>query len=149
MNDDQYKVVVVDNIVGVDIAVASVDAVGIDGCIKNDDVHKVVVVFDDILGVAVAVVHIVGYTDNDDRYMVVADLDNNAVAVVVVGFVVAVDVDNISGYDLLLEVWESLFCKFQKPVPQASAGERVFPLYSFTMWRCDENKGKYKIVNYS
>ena len=127
MNDDQYKVVVVvDNIVVVDIAV------GIDGCIENDDVHKVVIVFDDILGVAVAVVHFVGYIDNDDQYMVVASLDNNAVAVV--GFVVAVDVDNISGYDLLLEVWESLFCKFQKPVPQASAGERVFPLYSFTMW---------------
>ena len=102
MNDDEYKVVVVvDNIVGVDIAVA-VDVVGIDGCIENDD-----------------------------RYMVVVALDN--IAVVVVGFVVAVDVDNISGYDLLLVVWESLFCKFQKQVPRASAGERVFPLYSFTM----------------
>ena len=146
MNDDQYKVVVVvDNNVGADIAVASVDAVGIDGCIENDDVHRVIV-FDDIFGVAVAVV--VGYIDNDDQYMVVVAVDN-AVAVVVVGFVVVVDVDNISGYDLLLEVWESLFCKFQKPVPQASAGETFFPLYSFTMWLCDENKGKCKIVNYS
>ena len=135
----QNVVVFADNIVGVDIAVASVDVVGIDGCIENDDVHKVVI-YDDILGVAVAAFHFVGYIDNDDQYMVVASLDNNAVAVVVVGFVVAVDVDNISGYDLMLEVWESLFCKFQKPVPQASAGERVFPLYSFTMWRCDENK---------
>ena len=133
MNDDQYKVVVVvDNNVGADIAVASVDAVGIDGCIENDDVHKVVIVFDDILGVAAAAFHFVGYIDNDDQYMVVVAVDNNAV--VVVGFVVAVDVDNISGYDLLLEVWESLFCKFQKPVPQASAGETFFPLYSFTMW---------------
>ena len=118
MNDDQCKVVVADNNVGVDIAVAAVEVVGIDGCI-----------------------------DNDDQYMVVVAVDN--IVVVVVGFVVAVDVDNISGYDLMLEVWESLFCKFQKPVPQASAGERVFPLYSFTMWRCDENKGKYKIVKYS
>ena len=101
MNDDQCKVVVADNNVGVDIAVAAVEVVGIDGCI-----------------------------DNDDQYMVVAALDNNAVAVVVVGIVVAVDVDNISDYDLMLEVWESLFCKFQKPVPRASAGERVFPLYS-------------------
>ena len=96
---------------------------------------------------SVSAFHFVGYIENDDQYMVVASLDNNAVAVV--GFVVAVDVDNISGYDLLLVVLESLFCKFQKPVPQASAGETFFPLYSFTMWRCDENKGKYKIVNYS
>ena len=130
MNDD--KVVVVDNIVGIDIAVASVDVVGIDGCKESDDQCMVVVVLDDILEVAVAVVHFVGYIDNDDQYMVVASLDNNAV--VVVGFVVAVDVDNISDYDLLLVVLESLFCKFQKPVPQASAGETFFPLYSFTMW---------------
>ena len=103
MNDDEYKVVVVvDNIVGVDIAVASVDVVGIDGCIENDD-----------------------------QYMVVVALDN--IAVVVVGFVVAVDVDNISDHDLLLVVLESLFCRFQKPVPRASAGERVLPLYNFAM----------------
>ena len=133
MNDDEYKVVVVDNIVGVDIAVASVDVAGIDCCIENDDVHKVVIVLYDILGVAVAAFHFVGYIDNDDQYMVVAALDNNAVAVVVVGFVVAVDVDNISDYDLLLVVLESLFCKFQKPVPRASAGERVFPLYNFAI----------------
>ena len=102
MNDDEYKVVVVvDNIVGVDIAVA-VDVVGIDGCIENDD-----------------------------QYMVVVALDN--IAVVVVGFVVAVDVDNISDHDLLLVVLESLFCRFQKPVPRASAGERVLPLYNFAM----------------
>ena len=105
MNDDEYKVVVVvDNIVGVDIAVASVDVVGIDGCIENDD-----------------------------RYMVVVALGNNAVVVVVVGIVVAVDVDNISDYDLLLVVFESQFYKFQKQVPQASTGERVLPLYSFAM----------------
>ena len=57
MNDDQCKVVVADNNVGVDIAVAAVEVVGIDGCI-----------------------------DNDDQYMVVASLDNNAA--VVLGFVV-------------------------------------------------------------
>ena len=61
MNDDEYKVVVVvDNIVGVDIAVASVDVAGIDCCIENDDVHKVVIVLYDILGVAVAAFHFVG-----------------------------------------------------------------------------------------
>ena len=70
---------------------------------------------------------------NDDQYMVVAALDNNAVAVVVVGFVVAVDVDNISGYDLLLVEWESLFCRFHMQVPRASAEERVLPLYNFAM----------------
>ena len=100
----------------------------------NDDEYKVVVDVDnivvaDIAVASVAVVGIDGYIENDDRYMVVVALDN--IAVVVVGFVVVVD--NISGYVLMLGVLESQFCRFQKQVPRASAGERVLPLYSFAM----------------
>ena len=62
MNDDQCKVVVADNNVGVDIAVAAVDVVGIDGCIEND-------LLKDIFGISALDVttRLLGHTDQIRR----------------------------------------------------------------------------------